>query len=58
MASIGNILSAPGSYIGIACAAINPANYLGSVRFDPEKDIADLSGKVVLVTGGKDASQT
>jgi hypothetical protein len=32
---------------------LNPCNYLGGVSFDPERDIQDLSGKVVLVTGGK-----
>lgn len=26
---------------------------LGGVPFKPEKDIPDLSGKVILVTGGK-----
>ncbi|PKX91177.1 dehydrogenase with different specificitie [Aspergillus novofumigatus IBT 16806] len=31
---------------------LNPGNYLGGVRFDPERDIQDLAGKVVLVTGG------
>jgi hypothetical protein len=35
---------------------LNPCNYLGGVSFDPERDIQDLSGKVVLVTGGKSGS--
>lgn len=33
-------------------ANINPANYFGGVSFRPEHDIPDLTGKVVLVTGG------
>ncbi|KAL4912957.1 hypothetical protein BDW62DRAFT_193457 [Aspergillus aurantiobrunneus] len=33
-------------------ANLNPANYIGGVSFRPERDICDLSGKVVLVTGG------
>ncbi|KAL4944142.1 hypothetical protein BDV06DRAFT_220610 [Aspergillus oleicola] len=33
-------------------ANLNPANYIGGVTFRPERDIPDLSGKVVLVTGG------
>ncbi|KAL4952208.1 hypothetical protein BDW69DRAFT_195850 [Aspergillus filifer] len=33
-------------------ANLNPANYIGGVSFRPERDIPDLSGKVVLVTGG------
>ncbi|KAF7125580.1 hypothetical protein CNMCM5793_001797 [Aspergillus hiratsukae] len=33
-------------------ANLNPWNYIGGVSFDPERDIQDLSGKVVLVTGG------
>ncbi|KAL3473845.1 hypothetical protein BJX99DRAFT_190323 [Aspergillus californicus] len=35
-----------------AWANINPTNYIGGVTFRPERDIPDLSGKVVLVTGG------
>ncbi|KAL5341404.1 hypothetical protein BJX70DRAFT_51071 [Aspergillus crustosus] len=35
-----------------AWANLNPANYLGGVSFRPDRDIPDLSGKVVLVTGG------
>ncbi|KAI9372200.1 hypothetical protein BJX61DRAFT_456349 [Aspergillus egyptiacus] len=35
-----------------ACAFLNPANYIGGVDFRPERDIPDLSGKVILVTGG------
>ncbi|CEL11337.1 Putative Dehydrogenase with different specificitie [Aspergillus calidoustus] len=35
-----------------AFANLNPTNYLGGVSFRPERDIPDLSGKVVLVTGG------
>jgi hypothetical protein len=34
-------------------ANLNPANYLGGVSFRPDRDIPDLEGKVVLVTGGK-----
>lgn len=37
-------------------ANLNPCNYIGGVSFDPERDIQDLSGKVVLVTGGKSRS--
>ncbi|RDW72740.1 putative short-chain dehydrogenase/reductase family protein [Aspergillus mulundensis] len=33
-------------------ANLNPTNYIGGVSFRPERDIPDLSGKVVLVTGG------
>jgi hypothetical protein len=33
-------------------ANINPLNYFGGVCFVPDKDIPDLSGKVILVTGG------
>ncbi|KAE8153825.1 hypothetical protein BDV25DRAFT_148857 [Aspergillus avenaceus] len=33
-------------------ANLNPCNYLGGVDFLPDRDIPDLSGKVVLVTGG------
>ncbi|RHZ70326.1 hypothetical protein CDV55_107741 [Aspergillus turcosus] len=33
-------------------ANLNPWNYIGGVSFDPERDMQDLSGKVVLVTGG------
>ncbi|KAL2819275.1 hypothetical protein BDW59DRAFT_181701 [Aspergillus cavernicola] len=33
-------------------ANLNPASYIGGVTFRPERDIPDLSGKVVLVTGG------
>ncbi|KAL6233610.1 hypothetical protein BDW75DRAFT_231807 [Aspergillus navahoensis] len=33
-------------------ANLNPTNYIGGVSFRPERDIRDLSGKVVLVTGG------
>jgi hypothetical protein len=36
-----------------AFANLNPTNYLGSVSFRPERDIPDLGGKVVLVTGGE-----
>jgi hypothetical protein len=36
-----------------AFANLNPTNYLGGVSFRPERDIPDLSGKVVLVTGGE-----
>jgi hypothetical protein len=31
---------------------MNPFNYVGGVGFTPETDIPDLSGKVILVTGG------
>ncbi|GIJ90526.1 hypothetical protein Asppvi_009483 [Aspergillus pseudoviridinutans] len=37
---------------GFVTAFLNPCNYIGGVSFDPERDIPDLSGKVVLVTGG------
>ncbi|KAJ5491745.1 hypothetical protein N7539_003312 [Penicillium diatomitis] len=33
-------------------ANLNPFNYFGGVRFRPETDIPDLSGKVILITGG------
>lgn len=33
-------------------ANVNPTNYIGGVSFRPERDIPDLSGKVVFVTGG------
>ncbi|KOC07206.1 hypothetical protein AFLA70_358g001301 [Aspergillus flavus AF70] len=33
-------------------ANLNPCNYVGGTRFDSEKDIPNLSGKVILVTGG------
>ncbi|KAA8641785.1 hypothetical protein EYZ11_007020 [Aspergillus tanneri] len=33
-------------------ANLNPCNYVGGVSFNPDRDIPDLSGKVVLVTGG------
>ncbi|KAJ5118462.1 hypothetical protein N7448_010169 [Penicillium atrosanguineum] len=33
-------------------ANINPLNYFGGVSFVPDKNIPDLSGKVILVTGG------
>ncbi|KKK20448.1 putative short-chain dehydrogenase [Aspergillus rambellii] len=33
-------------------AALNPTNYIGGVSFHPDRDIQDLSEKVVLVTGG------
>jgi hypothetical protein len=33
-------------------ANLNPTNYIGGVSFCPERDIPDLAGKVVLVTGG------
>ncbi|KAL3490738.1 hypothetical protein BJX62DRAFT_206665 [Aspergillus germanicus] len=35
-----------------AFANLNPTNYLGCVSFRAERDIPDLSGKVVIVTGG------
>ncbi|KAJ5897834.1 hypothetical protein N7504_008122 [Penicillium tannophilum] len=35
-----------------ATAFVNPYNYIGGVCFNPDKDILDLTGKVVLVTGG------
>jgi hypothetical protein len=31
---------------------INPFNMFGGASFTPDKDIHDLSGKVLLVTGG------
>jgi hypothetical protein len=34
-------------------AFMNPFNYVGGVSFTPEKDIPDLSEKVILVTGGR-----
>ncbi|KAL4747524.1 hypothetical protein BDW72DRAFT_12422 [Aspergillus terricola var. indicus] len=33
-------------------ANLNPTNYIGGVSFCPERDIPDLAGKVILVTGG------
>jgi hypothetical protein len=35
-----------------AFANLNPTNYLGGVSFRAERDIPDLGGKVVIVTGG------
>ena len=29
---------------------------MAKIKFDPEKDIPDLSGKVILVTGGTNPS--
>ncbi|KAJ5306485.1 hypothetical protein N7508_005500 [Penicillium antarcticum] len=37
---------------GFVTAFMNPLNYVGGVSFTPETDIPDLSGKVILVTGG------
>ncbi|KAJ6040185.1 hypothetical protein N7444_009090 [Penicillium canescens] len=37
---------------GFVTAFMNPLNYVGGVSFSPETDIPDLSGKVILVTGG------
>ena len=37
-------------------ANLNLANYIGGVSFRPDRDIPDLSGKVVLVTGGTSIS--
>lgn len=37
-------------------ANMNPLNYFGGVSFVPDKDIPDLSGKVILVTGGRPIS--
>ncbi|KAJ5902533.1 hypothetical protein N7495_003061 [Penicillium taxi] len=37
---------------GFIAALANPFNYVGGITFKPDKDIKDLSGKVVLVTGG------
>ncbi|KAJ5112131.1 hypothetical protein N7532_000176 [Penicillium argentinense] len=37
---------------GFVAAFANPFNYFGGVSFNPERDIPNLSGKVVLVTGG------
>jgi hypothetical protein len=37
---------------GFVVAFANPFNYVGGVSFSPEQDIADLTGKVALVTGG------
>jgi hypothetical protein len=37
---------------GFVTAFMNPFNYVGGVSFNPETDIPDLSGKVILVTGG------
>jgi len=37
----------------LVAASINPRNYFGGVHFVPDRDIPDLTGKVVLVTGGK-----
>lgn len=34
-------------------AFVNPFNYVGGVSFTPETDIQDLTGKVILVTGGE-----
>ncbi|KAJ5106971.1 hypothetical protein N7456_003646 [Penicillium angulare] len=35
-----------------AAAFVNPCNFIGGVSFNPEKDIRDLSGKTILITGG------
>jgi hypothetical protein len=37
---------------GWVVAAMDALNYAGAVSFTPETDIPDLSGKVILVTGG------
>lgn len=37
---------------GFVTAFANPLNYVGGVSFNPDRDIPDLSGKVLLVTGG------
>ncbi|OQE37189.1 hypothetical protein PENCOP_c010G04769 [Penicillium coprophilum] len=37
---------------GWVIAVMDALNYTGAVAFAPEKDIADLTGKVILVTGG------
>lgn len=37
---------------GFVAAFANPLNYVGGVSFSPARDIPDLSGKVVMVTGG------
>ncbi|KAJ5746125.1 hypothetical protein N7520_011307 [Penicillium odoratum] len=38
--------------LSFAAAFVNPCNYIGGVGFNPDNDIMDLAGKVVLVTGG------
>jgi hypothetical protein len=37
---------------GFITAFMNPFNYMSGVSFRPETDIPDLSGKIILVTGG------
>ncbi|KAI1832853.1 hypothetical protein DTO027I6_8167 [Penicillium roqueforti] len=37
---------------GWVIAAMDALNYVGAVSFTPESDIPDLTGKVILVTGG------
>ncbi|KAJ5372283.1 hypothetical protein N7517_004289 [Penicillium concentricum] len=37
---------------GWVIAVMDALNYAGAVSFAPEKDIPDLAGKVILVTGG------
>ncbi|KAJ5970972.1 uncharacterized protein N7479_000890 [Penicillium vulpinum] len=37
---------------GWVTAVMDALNYAGAVSFTPEKDIPDLTGKVILVTGG------
>jgi hypothetical protein len=37
---------------GWVIAAMDALNYAGAVSFTPEKDIPDLTGKVIFVTGG------
>ena len=38
---------------GWVIAAIDALSYAGAVSFTPENDIPDLTGKVILVTGGR-----
>lgn len=53
MSNIGGMLAHPTSYVAFVGAMINPLNYIGGgVKFNPDKDIPDLTDKVILITGG------
>lgn len=56
MSFISPVLAYVAAGFSIATAAVNPANYIGGVGFNPDRDIDDLDGKVVLITGGKTQS--
>ena len=54
-----SIPSCSSSYSTILTAQQNhPPSAMKSVKFDPDKDIPSLDGKVILVTGGKQSHQS